>query len=87
MTIHSVENVATSQWYHSLNFQWISYITVIQFLKQVTTKSCRSMQLLGSSLKFHDAVTPVCSMYAVSLKSKLPHKTVLFTFHCLVIKR
>ena len=60
MTIHSVENFITSQWYHLLNFQCISYLTVIQFLKQMTTKSCRSMQLLGSSLKFHDAVKPIC---------------------------
>jgi len=53
-------NLSSFWWYHSLNFQCPSYLAVIQFLKQVTTKSCRTMQLLESSLKFHDVVTPVC---------------------------
>ena len=60
------------------------------------------MQLLGSSLKFHDAVTPAyITVQSVSNKSKvntqryvtdrdcshLLHGTIPFTFHCVVIKQ
>ena len=60
------------------------------------------MQHLGSNLKFYDAVTPVyITVQCVENKSKvntqkyvtdrklsqLLHGTILFTFHCVVIKR
>ena len=90
-------------WYYSFNFQFPSYLAVSPFLTQkVTRKNCRSMQLLGSSLKFHNAVTPVCitvqrvkntskvntTRYVTDRKfSRLSLGTILFTFHCVVIKR
>ena len=60
------------------------------------------MQLLESSLKFHDAVTPVCITVRCVYNtdkvntqrnvtdrkfSHLLHGTILFTFHSIIIKR
>ena len=75
MTIPSVENFATSQWYHSLNCQCISYLTVIRFWskwRQKVTEVCNFWSWVWNFTMPSHRYASQCSVFKI--KAKLTHK-------------